>query len=523
MPKDVRDNVIECLKKWSQKTHGDLFLDFWVFGSIISGEGEQFIPERSDIDLAILLADSLEDELNRTQSCKALRDLKFKLEQELLKILSRTFATEPIVSIVLLTKIELVWDIHKSKVLRFFRDAFHPGSCLNLLGNTDFPSINGITGREDERLSAVIQALEVTQKYRNEYLAISPNGSLKVQEHTSKEVFPKELARSSAQVCWANKVADQQSKFDIPSGTSYLTDLLKRKTEKNHNQVLKALEKKIQKRTYPSQYRDLPGLDDFDLLLLHELLFDQACILIRSNAFLEAQHPDCNSASEEALGTNQSLLHFKQSRQSLQNQLVLGLPPPKLIIGETETLDLIKSFANPQYFSPDFAHKSSEFLVELNNQFHELIGGKSRVGEEVNFLYHAFSIASRKLQLELQAVGEIDGQIKAGLSNKQLVDQARNHLSNMELVMSGSWRFIEQRAPDYKLNECKYYYSRLIKTIRDLQDSIAQKGDLGKYPFDVEMQISDLRLYTERCSAWLDKLASDSRNVIKVRIMNVEH
>ncbi|NJN92510.1 MAG: hypothetical protein HC878_20555 [Leptolyngbyaceae cyanobacterium SL_5_14] len=520
MPKDIRDNVIECLKKWSQKTNGDLFVDFWIFGSIISDEGEQFIPERSDIDLAILLADSLEDGLNRTQSCKDLRDLKFELEQELLKLLSRTFATEPIVSIVLLTKVELVWDIHKSKVSRFFRDTFHPGSCLNLLGNTDFPSISGITGREDERLSAVIQALEVTQKYRNEYLAISPNGSLKVQEHTSKEVFPKELARSSAQVCWANKIADQQSKFDIPSGTSYLTDLLKGKTVKNHNQVLKALEKKIQKRTYPNQYRDLPGLDDFDLLLLHELLFDQACILIRSNAFLETQYSGFNSASEEALETNQSLLHFEQS---LQNQLALGLPPPKLIIGETETLDLIKNFANHQSFSSGCISENPEFLVELNHQFYELIGGRSRVGEEVNFLYYAFSTASKKLQQELKAVGKIDGQIEACLSNKQIRDQTRNHLSNMELVMSGSWRFIEQRAPESKLNECKYYYSHLMKTIRNLQDSIDQKDDLGKPPFDVEMQISDLKLYAERCSGWLDKLALDSQNVIKAPIMNIEH
>ncbi|NJN34600.1 MAG: tetratricopeptide repeat protein, partial [Saprospiraceae bacterium] len=51
-------------------------------------------------------------------------------------------------------------------------------------------------------------------------------------------------------------------------------------------------------------------------------LFDQACILIRSNAFLETQYSGFNSASEEALETNQSLLHFEQS---LQNQLALEL------------------------------------------------------------------------------------------------------------------------------------------------------------------------------------------------------
>jgi hypothetical protein len=250
-----------------------------------------------------------------------------------------------------------------------------------------------------------------------------------------------------------------------------------------------SLKKKVKKRTHRTQFLSIPDLDDFDLLLLHELLFDQALEYI--NGFGDLQ------TSSHRLSSH---LDFSQS------------------LTETEVLNRIKINNN----LADNATDGLDFLVKLNDDMNEQMGGELPVGEKLNFLYHAFYISSKKLQSEFKFLENMDRYLKNCPSDSTLA-QTKDHLMNMELVMSRIWQFVEQSAPDSKLNECKYNYSRLVETIRDLQDVVDQKSDLRERLPNIEMQVSNLKFYTRKCSDWLDKLALDSEEIIEFPIPSIKH
>lgn len=156
--------IINILKSWAKKHNTKQLSKFYLFGSLINGNGNQFLPDESDIDLIVILQDS--GPLNRAKICQKLQKAKHELEELLLSILKRKNKSKSnaLVSLVLVTSNEVIWDIHKSQKIKFFRD----NKFLNLLDESD-TSIPieidipiGIDNRE--ALLYIIQALEEAQK-----------------------------------------------------------------------------------------------------------------------------------------------------------------------------------------------------------------------------------------------------------------------------------------------------------------------------------------------------------------------
>lgn len=261
--------LIDILKIWAKKQNTKQFINFYLFGSLLNGNGNQFLPDISDIDLIVICQNSRLS--NRVKVCQKLQGAKQELEKNLLRILQRKNKSKSVVSLVLVTDNEVIWDIHKSKTPRFFRD----NKFLNLMEEGDTLSPVGLDNRE--ALSDIVQAIEQAQDYRNKYLSSSPNKS---KEYNGKDIFPKELARSAAQVCSFDE-KNEIDKFDINMGNSYLLKLLHQKARKKNNEWYH-LHSKVIQRWGRSIKR--PTLNDFDLLLLHELLFDKASALLKRNS-----------------------------------------------------------------------------------------------------------------------------------------------------------------------------------------------------------------------------------------------
>lgn len=268
---ELVSQLIDTLKSWAKKHNTKQFSNFYLFGSLINGGGNQFLRDTSDIDLIVTIQNS--SSLSRARLCQRLQKAKLELEQLLRPVLQRKSKIKPVVSLVLVTDDEVNWDIHKSKSSRFFRE--NKNNLLNLLeeGNTLIPLV--LRNRED--LLDIIQAIEKVQDYRNKYLSINSNKS---KEYNEQDVFPKDLARSAAQVR-SFDVKNESKKFDINLGNSYLISLLDKKDGKANNEWSR-LNSKVGERAGRSRQR--PALNDFDLLLLHELLFDKARTLLKQNS-----------------------------------------------------------------------------------------------------------------------------------------------------------------------------------------------------------------------------------------------
>lgn len=271
MAEDLVTQLINILTKWARSQNAKQFSSFYLFGSLINGGGNQFLRDISDIDLIVIIQNS--SSLNRAKLCRKLQEAKHELELLLRPFLKRKNKTKPVVSLVLGTDNELNWDIHKSKSPRFFRE--NNNKFLNLLEESDILISRGLNNRES--LLDIIQAIEKAQDYRNKYLSISPNKS---KEYNEEDIFPKDLARSAAQVR-SFVVKNGDKKFDANSGNSYLISLLNQKDRKTNNEWSQ-LSSKVGERSGRSRQR--PALNDFDLLLLHELLFDKACALLKRNS-----------------------------------------------------------------------------------------------------------------------------------------------------------------------------------------------------------------------------------------------
>lgn len=272
MVEELVAQLINVLKDWAKKQNTKHFSKFYLFGSLIYKGGNQFLRDISDIDLIVILQDSIKGSLNRAKVCQEIQKAKFDLELLLRPILQRKNKSKPIVSLVLVTGDEVHWDIHKLKSPRFFRD----NDFFNLLEESNTLYSVGIDNKES--LSHIIQALEKAQYYRNKYLDINPNKSLK--EYNEQDIFPKDLARSAALVHAFDK-KNEKEKCDINLGNSYLISLLHQKAGKKDNEWSK-LNSKVGERANRSIKR--PGLNDFDLLLIHELLFDKAYKLLKQNS-----------------------------------------------------------------------------------------------------------------------------------------------------------------------------------------------------------------------------------------------
>ncbi|HEY9820900.1 MAG TPA: nucleotidyltransferase domain-containing protein [Candidatus Sericytochromatia bacterium] len=366
MAGELVKQLIDILKNWAKKQTTKEISNFYLFGSLLNENGNQFRRDRSDIDLIVILQNS--GILNRARVCQKLQKAKLELELLLLPILKRKNKSKSVVSLVLVTGDEVVWDIHKSKTPRFFRD----NKFLNLLEESGTLSSLGLDNRE--ALSDIIQAIEKAQDYRNQYLSISPNKS---KEYNEEDIFPKELARIAAQV--HSFVKNEKGKFDISLGNNYLIFLLSQKVSKINNEWSK-LNKKVADRNN-GRCAQKPALDDFDLLLLYELLFDKAYKLLKQNSSInlskgghraraKSNLPAPPAAKVQSKKTAQTKTKSKSSTVAPEYGKTRSVEPAKPATAKKETTSRKTPVSKTSTTRSTRLVKDPENWVMLNNKFY---------------------------------------------------------------------------------------------------------------------------------------------------------
>ncbi|SHF09466.1 hypothetical protein SAMN02745157_1624 [Kaistia soli DSM 19436] len=254
--------AIDLCAQWAREVSAAIPCDIYLFGSAIYQDGDQFDAQLSDLDIVVKFHCDLEA-TERVERMMELRTHKMMLELRMVPCLHRTNCADPGVSVLPITSLELLANVHKGKSRHFFtRNIF-----LDLLSDVETISIPtaGTSSLSDEAR----QALEFAQEVRNHFLAVSANGTGGLAPFDGPDPLPKALARTAAQLV---PEVEAGSWYDTRYGLEYLWDELSRR--RSESPELLQLHRKISIRRGGRGHRQ--KLSDVDQLLLAEILYDRA-------------------------------------------------------------------------------------------------------------------------------------------------------------------------------------------------------------------------------------------------------
>ncbi len=252
--------AIRLCEQWAADCALAIPSQLFLFGSAIYKGGEQFDSTQSDLDIVLVFPERT-DALSRFHSMRILYEKKQILELNMLPTLQRRTCDEPGVSIVAITPLELRANIHKSGARRFFDKNFFY-DLVAKRQSLGIPSA-GIRFMRDENR----QALEYVQKVRNEFLAVSANGTGGLREYSGTDPMPKALLRSAAQLVPDTAEGEW---YDTRLGLELIYEILR--TRRTEVPAFENLFNKISVRRGGRGKQ--ANLSADDQLLLAEMLFD---------------------------------------------------------------------------------------------------------------------------------------------------------------------------------------------------------------------------------------------------------
>ena len=265
-----KDRIINLLKDWKSQVQKDIpVTEIYLFGSSIINDGFLFDEKFSDIDLVIIMPESITNAIERTHWLSKLKEHKSDLELLFVKLFKRDHVSKPIVSVIPLTRKELFFDIHKSRVRDFFRD----NEFVNI---TTEEKVIGIIKDEDFITTddTVRYLFEFSQAIRNKYLAIGyVQDSHPLDWHSEIEVAPKEIIRTCALAAYLeNGKVNRNEKTDLKIGLSHLNYYVysRRHDDSLYMKLNDWLSKRILRKG------EQPNLENIDYLFLSEMIFDMA-------------------------------------------------------------------------------------------------------------------------------------------------------------------------------------------------------------------------------------------------------
>lgn len=273
----MRRKITKAISDWySIHDLEKLFDRVYLFGSLVNNEGEFFWPsgvKNSDIDLLLRINPELVGAVNRTLALVELQTRIPEIELTLSAKLGRESTTpESVMSVLPVTWYEIYHCIHKGfdpKIftLNIFYDVLKRRARKD--GLSDF--IDKSYQYDNTETFAVMR---LCQKLRNDLMKTSEDGSPELAPFDGVGAVPKEIMRAAALLKFAENGHDEpEARTNLAEGEDYIVDHLK--TLKSEHELFEALEKKIRKRRSTAAYKK-PALEPFDLILLSEILFDQA-------------------------------------------------------------------------------------------------------------------------------------------------------------------------------------------------------------------------------------------------------
>ncbi len=272
------DEVCKALVDWIEKNDiKSIFDKTFIFGSLINRDGRHFVPQgsmASDVDLVLTFKDEIDTVLARAEALKRVRNIVRYLEHETATVLNRA-TSEPIYSILPLTRYEIYQCIHKGHDPKLFMSNLF----LEVVSRQRID--DGLVSYVDydyhyENLEA-FSAIRLCQSYRNKFLRGDQYGHLAQGDFVGETVFPKEIMRASALLCFASGPKDDESfRTDLEEGQIYLLERLQEL--RGQSQEFKKLFDKVNGRNF-IQTESKPLSPD-DMLLIHEAMFDHARSLV---------------------------------------------------------------------------------------------------------------------------------------------------------------------------------------------------------------------------------------------------
>lgn len=209
-------SINEVLEKWANVAVHDFGATAaYLFGSLVYKGGDQFMAS-SDVDLVLVLPET-GSALDRWRWLQRFSEAVADLEIKLLRILKRS-GHEATVSVVAVTQKELDFDVHKDG----HREFFTANTFRDLVTGTEREGLPGAGSATTNRF--VAGALSFVQKLRNEYLAVSANGTPKLGNHEGSDPLPKRIMRAAAMA--ARAVGNSHgpgAEHDVKEGLDLLT------------------------------------------------------------------------------------------------------------------------------------------------------------------------------------------------------------------------------------------------------------------------------------------------------------
>lgn len=272
------DEVRKALVTWIESNDVTaIFNGAFIFGSLINRDGRHFVPQgsmASDVDLVLTFKDEIDTALSRTTALKNIRSFVRSLEHETATVLKRA-TEEPIYSILPLTSYEVHQCIHKGHDPKLFMSNLF----LDVVSGNRVDG--GLASYVDydyhyENLEA-FSAIRLCQSYRNKFLRGNQVGWLAQEDFVGETVFPKEIMRGAALLCFASGPKDDESRrTDLEEGQIYLLERL-RELRSQSNEFEKLVDK-VNGRGFTRTESEPLTADD--MLLIHEVMFDEARSLV---------------------------------------------------------------------------------------------------------------------------------------------------------------------------------------------------------------------------------------------------
>lgn len=267
-------DIFETIKQWKTTNLKSLNVEeLFVFGSSVYQNGKRFNSQNSDLDLLVVIPDNINTAIERIIFLKALKQNKKVLEANLFDVLNRENATSSIVSLLPVTKTEILYDIHKGESRNFFSS-----NIFYDLNNDTRISLDSRFKFQKIDNELLIQSLEVVQRKRNLYLKNSVSKDYKDLDWKGVDLIPKELARNFAKIASLEEnPSENGDQFNTSFGLDYLKNFLR---QRRTDQVFLRLYNWIDGRTGAnSNYSGLDSLEELDHLTLYECLFE-CCLKI---------------------------------------------------------------------------------------------------------------------------------------------------------------------------------------------------------------------------------------------------
>lgn len=272
-PLQVREEVLVNLRAWAAQAKEKGMSSAYVFGSFVSGNGAEFDPAKSDLDLLVTFPETAANALERVRLMIALASLTSDLEVRLMRVLKTSDVEKSTVSINVVTKLELDLRIHKGG-----ERSLYEGRFLDLLDEEAEPgSLPGGRNLDHELYRSAIAAPRGAQAYRNEFVRSTANGTPSVAPWVDDDPVPKQLARAASRLQHQVNTLEQDDEWSVNAGYLSIEGLIANR--KGRDPTFAALAQKLATRRGGRGIR--APLSPEEQLLMWEVLVDEAADVLR--------------------------------------------------------------------------------------------------------------------------------------------------------------------------------------------------------------------------------------------------